>query len=341
MKRRQRAEPAEGDCKPLISVVVCTYNRADLLAHALRDLCDQTLARSLYEIVVVDNNSSDTTKTVVERFAACAHVAYEFESNQGLSHARNRGWRVARGEYVGYVDDDCRIPPEWLALARELIERTRPSVLGGPYYACYDSRKPAWFQDRYGSHVLEGEARPLLPDEYLTGGNIFFRRSLLEALGGFDTKLGVSGATMTRGEETALLRRIRNEMAREVIYYAPALYLFHLVHEERMKVGWSVRSRFADGRSSYLVFVGATSSSRPRILTAARAALVLLELSLDLARSVVWRDKARYPYVQNYLYERVLQHVGRLGGLYEQLRSSGLALVLPIVIKALNTSKVA
>ncbi len=79
-----------------ISVVVCTFNRANMLATILQSLCEQSIETSEYEVVVVDNNSTDDTREVVDEFHRCfSNIRYCSESKQGLSHARNRGWREA------------------------------------------------------------------------------------------------------------------------------------------------------------------------------------------------------------------------------------------------------
>jgi len=91
----------------MISVIVCTYNRAELLRELLPTLCEQTVAFTQYEVIVIDNGSTDHTKTVAAVFAArYPQVRYCYEPRQGLSHARNRGWQEAKGDYVAYIDDD-------------------------------------------------------------------------------------------------------------------------------------------------------------------------------------------------------------------------------------------
>ena len=94
-----------GSILPVISVVVCTYNRADLLASVLQSLCEQTLNCSHYEIIVVDNNSGDNTRAVTEDYCRrYPNVHYYLETSQGLSNARNHGWQVAKSKYVAYLD---------------------------------------------------------------------------------------------------------------------------------------------------------------------------------------------------------------------------------------------
>ena len=142
----------------------------------------------------MDNNSTDSTRSVAESFIhRYPNIRYCFEPKQGLSHARNRGWQEAQGKYVAYSDDDCKVPEQWLEVAQDVIENVSPAVFGGSYFAIYNTPKPRWFKDSYGSNDFGNEARTLDENEYLTGGNIFFRRSLLDYVGGFDPNFGMSG----------------------------------------------------------------------------------------------------------------------------------------------------
>ncbi len=177
----------------LISVVVCTYNRCDLLEQVMKTLVIQTLSRDQFEIIVVDNNSKDGTSKVTDLFIVNnpeTNIRYALETKQGLSHARNRGWKEAKGEYVSYIDDDCKAPGQWLEVAKQIIDQHFPTIFGGPYYAFYSSPKPNWFKDSYGSHTLGDQAHPMGLDEFVSGGNIFFQKSLLQKIGGFDPNLG-------------------------------------------------------------------------------------------------------------------------------------------------------
>lgn len=111
------------ECK--ISVVICTYNRAGLLKAALRSVCKQTLDTAKYEVIVVNNNSQDNTRSVVEEFSKrFSNLQYYMEPRQGLSHARNRGWQGTQGKYVAYFDDDCKIPERWIAVAIEITAKS-------------------------------------------------------------------------------------------------------------------------------------------------------------------------------------------------------------------------
>src|SRR5438876_3486068 len=111
MRRDERQGPATCD----VSVVLCTYNRAALLQPAIDALLSQTGDVS-YEIIVVDNNSTDATGSVIREIVARAggRVVYTFEPQQGLSHARNRGLALARASIIAFTDDDVRVAPDWV-----------------------------------------------------------------------------------------------------------------------------------------------------------------------------------------------------------------------------------
>jgi glycosyltransferase involved in cell wall biosynthesis len=302
----------------LISVVICTYNRAALLANLLENLSVQNIDPSTYEIIIVDNNSLDQTRNVVEAFAAShGNVSYGFEACQGLSWARNHGYRIARGEYVAYLDDDCKVPAQWLAVAQDVIERIAPGMFGGPYYAVYDSPKPHWYLDRYGSHVQGDQARQLTQDEYLDGANLFIRRSILEALGGFNRTLGMVGDELGYGEETALQQSLRTTRPEEAIYYEPRLFVHHIVSARKMTLRWSARQVFVAGRYWQRMLnargggeLGLRHSVRETIHT-------LRALCTDIVCGVFVRDRQRFQYVQNQWYEQAFTNLRHLGELYE------------------------
>ena len=305
---------------PELSVVVCTYNRARLLAGVLEALRGQTLDPLRYEIVVIDNNSTDDTRRVVETFP---HVRYAFEATQGIAHARNRGWREARGRYVGYVDDDCRPPAQWLATATRLIERVAPNVVGGPYLPLYDAPVPRWLKDSHVSFVPGHDAGFLKPEQYtaLIGGNVFVRREVFEAVEGFDPRLGHVGTTIAYGEETAFFRNVSDRFPGS-LYYDPALYVHHLVRTERLTLSYNVRAAFAAGRSFVRRQQPPPDGWAPLV---GQAALTLLRLAADVPVRLLLRDRAKYPYPMTYIVEHTLHYVHRLGFLYEQghVRASG------------------
>ncbi len=309
----------------IVSVVVCTYNRAELLGRTLQDLYQQDFDHSDYEIIVVDNNSSDHTKSKVEELSrSYVNLRYCLETQQGLCYARNRGWQEAQGAYVAYVDDDCQIPSEWLSVAEDIITQQAPSAFGGPFLPFYASPKPRWYHDSYASPYASAtyrkEARLLASDEYLDGMNMVFRKSLLQNIGGFRTDISM----MTRkklgyGDETELFIRMRQEMPQASIYYDPRLFLYHLVRPCKMTLSWKVRSSFAMGRDCYKIFTWEQAATPvPYRQLFHQAFANLKHLGKVLAVSVLKRDRTRYPFWQNYVYEEGVEPLYDLGQLYQQ-----------------------
>ena len=305
-----------------ISVVICTYNRAELLPTALESLVGQSIDPSLYEIIVVNNSSTDDTDKIVKelQYKYSSHdIKLIHEPCLGLSHARNTGWKNGKGEYIAYVDDDCKIPEHWISTANQIIKEKAPAAFGGPYYAFYNSPKPKWYKDSYGSHVQGDKPRELKEHEYLDGGNILFRKVLLQQIGGFDIDLGMYGDKIAYGEETALLRKIRKTMPNQSIYYDPRLYVYHLVAPQKMTMHWIMRHRFIDGRYSYRALQDKHDESTNPLLLIANMSLALLAFGKDVIIDSCFRNRAQYPYWQNYFYEKTFKHISKLGSLYEQL----------------------
>jgi glycosyltransferase involved in cell wall biosynthesis len=304
-----------------ISAVICTYNRADLLSGALDSLCHQTLASDRYEILVVDNASTDNTAEVVQ---VCQDnypdyaIRYFHEAKQGLSYARNRGWQEARGEYVAYIDDDCKVPEQWLTEAIEIIRCVSPGMLGGPYYAFYNSPKPAWYKDEYGSHMVADQAGKLPPDQYLSGGNLFIHKDLLRAAGGFNSLLGMAGKEIAYGEETALIRWVGRYKPQTLIYYSPELFVYHLVRETKWNFVWLIRQRFAQGRFGYLTLSDNQHTVSIRHVLGFFG--IIFVILYECTFGVVFRNRRKYPYYQNYLFECAFQKITTWGKLYERLR---------------------
>ena len=306
---------------PAISVVICTYNRAELLTKGLQTLCEQTLAISEYEVIVVDNNSQDNTRAVTEDFCRrYPNIRYFFETQQGLSHARNRGWREAKASYIAYIDDECKMPPQWLAIAKQIIERLAPGVFGGPYYGYHTSKPPDWWKESYEAFEPCVTARALSEKEYLRGGNLFIQRRLLDLMGGFDVALGMSGNKLGYGEESHLQKRLRAILPDKLIYCDPQLYVYHLVRLEKMSWRHILSSQFSSGRHSYAVFWDNTprNDRQPHLRLLGEAALIFLKFIADLLIGILRRDRKRYPYPQNYLYENTFTHLQTLGLIYER-----------------------
>jgi glycosyltransferase involved in cell wall biosynthesis len=290
----------------LISVVVCTYNRACLLRQCLQSLADQTLDKHIFEVIVVDSNSTDETSGIIRSFLLSEpNFKAVSETRMGLSRARNRGCLTAQGQYVAYTDDDCKLPPEWLETARSIIGEPAPEIFGGPILPFYDSPKPAWYKDEYASVVLSNVPRMLSSNEYLIGANMFYKKSLLGQTRGFDPRFGMAGDKIAYGEETHLQITMRNMNPGIGIFYDPRLSVFHLARKERMTIRNIFFHKYSAGRDNGIVFFKRDAVPKKNIFLSIGYDLIRVPLlSLYYLFGSLARNKEKYPYYENYLVER-------------------------------------
>jgi glucosyl-dolichyl phosphate glucuronosyltransferase len=293
------------------------------MVQAVQSLLDQTLDRGRFEILIVDNNSTDDTAERARRLGEDhSHVRCLSELQQGLSSARNCGWRGARGTFVGFLDDDAKAPPEWLSVAEEVVQAHDPDIFGGPYYPFYEGSKPRWFRDAYGSREMATGPGYLTGDKTLSGSNIFFRRQLLEEVGGFDPRFGMTGEKVWYGEETALQLSIRRTHPGSQSYYEPRLYVEHLVRQQKMTLAWTVREFFNRGRAvESLVQSQDRSSGIPEqtaVAAVKQIGLCVARLGFYNTYRLAMRDRRRFPRIENFLYEVGFVPITRLGGSFER-----------------------
>jgi glycosyltransferase involved in cell wall biosynthesis len=231
-------------------VVVTTYNRAELLKNCLDSLCQQTLDHSLYEIIVVDNHSTDNTRQIVETFQGTGIVRYFMESQLGMNTARNLGLKEACGAYVAYIDDDALADPNWLEVAAREIAIIVPMLdcLGGPIFPFYTSTKPEWFEDKYEIRRDWDSPRYLRPGQAFSGSNMIWKKEILEALGGFDSVVGVVGNSMRFGGETIVFSKIWSARDNPQLYFSPDLIVHHWVPAYKMKVLYRIKRNIAQGQ---------------------------------------------------------------------------------------------
>ncbi|MEM8613689.1 MAG: glycosyltransferase [Cyanobacteria bacterium P01_H01_bin.105] len=243
---------------PVISAVICTYNRADRLILALEGLKTQTLSKERYEIVVIDNASTDTTKAVCDDYKQqLPHLAYHYEPIQGLSTARNTGLNVANGDYVAYLDDDAIPCANWLediVTAFSTIQ-PQPAVVGGPIYPIWEQEPPVWmhyYVQGYFTVLDHGTEAGWFPDgEYPYGANMVYRRDVLLKHNGFSEDLGRDGKSLLSDEERLLNLTIEADGGQ--FYYVPSASVQHWVPKERISRSWLLKRCYWQGRSGAVV----------------------------------------------------------------------------------------
>jgi GT2 family glycosyltransferase len=171
---------------PRVSVVVCTYNGGRTLGQCLRSLAN--LKYPSFEVIVVDDGSTDNTGEVLSRFPAVRAIR---QANRGLSHARNVGLHAATGAIVAYTDSDCYADPDWLTHLVDQLARTSAAAVGGPNLTPEDGWLAACVAASPGqpTHILESDQEA----EHIPGCNMAFRRDDLLAIGGFDEQFRKAG----------------------------------------------------------------------------------------------------------------------------------------------------
>jgi len=244
-----------------ISIVLCTYNRDSRLAGVLETLGKLEGAAGLsHEILVVNNNSSDGTRGVIEAAMRSypGRIRYAFEARQGLSWARNKGIEEARGGLIAFTDDDVRVDPGWLTALGDASVSYPHVGFGGRVLPVWDFTPPAWFVGGGPFHMLKGGVvvshdlgdHPL---EYTNnmyspvGANMAFRRELFTRHGMFRTDLGKTGKHAFFGEDAEFFRRLLD--AGERMFYIPRALIYHPIDRKKMTKRHFVVSYFNLGRS--------------------------------------------------------------------------------------------
>jgi glycosyltransferase involved in cell wall biosynthesis len=177
-----------------VSVIISTYNRCAVLPGALECVLAQKSDGVRYEVIVVDNNSTDETRQVVESFIerGYAHLRYVFEGKQGVSYGRNTGIEIARAPILAFTDDDVCVSRNWVAtIKRAFDEHPEIDYLGGKVLPHWQVEMPIWLPREhwaplaildYGDEPFYANASKRL---CLVGANLSFRRKVFEQIGYF------------------------------------------------------------------------------------------------------------------------------------------------------------
>jgi glycosyltransferase involved in cell wall biosynthesis len=297
-----------------ISVVIATHNRSELLASALQTLAEQTLARDLFEIVVVDNGSTDETFGKVSDFALAQpklNVKIVSEPRLGLGLARNTGTEQAAGRLIAFLDDDAEAEAHWLERALRYFAEIEPPpiAVGGPIEPFYLAPKPDWFKDEYEIRSWGDEPRFLNDGESFSGSNMIFEKVALQAHGGFSTALGMTGKRLSVGEETVLFDEIWRRNPRALLYYSPDLVVQHAVPAYKMTVSYCLKRSLVEGQVWYKLHSSRSALGRARDFLFNALPYFLRSLVVSPFRL------RRYEHYQNWFYEDFSQVASRLGGL--------------------------
>lgn len=241
-----------------VTVVICTYNRCECLARALESIAAQVLPDSVrWEVLVIDNNSTDHTRDVVGEFSKRFPGRFRcvVEPQQGLSFARNTGVRESRGTMLAFTDDDVIVEPTWLQNLTAPMETAKCGGVGGRTLIAGAFSPPKWMkldgEDNLGAPLaalFDYGLRPCSLHWPPYGANMAFRKEMFEKYGLFRVDLGISPGNRIPNEDTEFGRRLM--AAGEQLVYAPSAVVYHPVFENRLRKSYFLGWFFDYGRAT-------------------------------------------------------------------------------------------
>jgi len=249
-----------------LSVIIPTRNRAETLRATLHSIENQTLGQSLFEVIVCDNNSTDTTSVVSKTFEnKFKNFQYIKTVELGLHVGRNKGFQMANGNVLVYADDDIEAFPEWLKTIYEVFQDKKVMLVGGKNLPKWEDTPPAWALDMWKpnksgeringwfSIIDLGENMKEIDPCLVWGCNFSVRKEIITATKGFNPDGMPQELIEFRGSgETAVSEYIK-EQGYKAIYH-PGASVYHLVSEKRLTLECLYQRGFNQGVSnSYAV----------------------------------------------------------------------------------------
>jgi glycosyltransferase involved in cell wall biosynthesis len=270
----------------MISVIVCTYNRDKYLYKALSHIASNDYPADDYEIVLVNNNSTDNTLAEAERLKLAypnINITIVTEQQNGLSFARNRGIEESKGDFLVFLDDDTAVGSNYLHnISKNLAKHPDAIAFGGKVVPIFETGIPKWVScwtmplfavtDKgEGTLAFKGQSYPV-------GANMGVKRSAFEKYGTFDTQLGRKRDMLLGGEEKDFFYRLKAD--KQKIYYFGNISVEHLIPETRTT-------------SDYIksIGIGIGISERIRIRkqnSIQRSIKVLWEITKTCASTLLW-----------------------------------------------------
>ncbi len=234
-----------------VTVAIPTYNRADFLRQTLQGIAQQQFPREHFEVLVIDNNSTDSTRTVVDEFAESRPAPrYIHEPKQGLDYARNRAIAEARGEIILFGDDDILMRPDWIAqMAVPMLAdgARRIGAVGGEVIPVFPDGLPEWVREWHAPLGFRPTLGPVEAKHSPMGANLALPKWIFEQLGSFHTALDRAAGNYFSGGDSEMVRRVR--AAGFEVWFAPDAAVQHQMPASRTTFRYARRHAFDSARS--------------------------------------------------------------------------------------------
>lgn len=220
----------------MVSIIICTYNRDKFFSEALESLIKQTENPKNFEILIVNNNSTDNTENISKEFIQQhpeLEINYINEPRQGLSFARNKGIKVAKGEIIAFMDDDAIARKDYVEkIVLNFEKYTEYGAVGGKVIPIYgdNEQEPVWMS-KYIQGVVSkvdyGDKTKPFSKKYPAGCNMVFRKEIFQKYGYFNTNL------VYRGDDKYIFYKLKKHG--EKILYAPDVLVYHHINRYRIE----------------------------------------------------------------------------------------------------------
>lgn len=239
----------------ILSIVICSYNRASYIGDALTSLYEQSSGLASFEAIIVDNNSTDNTNEVFQKWRdshPLGNFTYTTEKQQGASYARNTGAKLANGAWLCFMDDDAVATEHYVQnIIRHIQDQPFVVGFGGRIIPKYIPSEPKWMSHYVSSLVGNFDYAPVAcafeNGKYPLESNMIVKKDVYEQIGGFNTSLpGVVGTLRIGGEGKELFYKIMH--LGHKIYYDPSICVHHVVEVKKLTSEYMYRVASGIGR---------------------------------------------------------------------------------------------
>jgi len=279
-----------------LSVIICSFGRVKDSENCINSLARQKSKD--FEIVLIDNKGEPGLESLVSNFVNILNIKYYREYRTGLAYARNFGAEKSKCEYLAYIDDDAVAPNNWVEQVLDVIEKHAPDIFGGRILPFYEVDKPYWFKDRYEIRTHGKEERLLREREFISGSNLIVKKKMID-LFGFDVSKGMKGKVIGAGEEVILQKKLREKG--NSVYYYPDIIIHHAVKRKNVSLIYKLKRSYYFGKDM------ARDEAKKKNYTK-----ILFDIIVTVLK-ILFRDRKKYTYWQQYVYEVISVQFYRLG----------------------------